>query len=38
MADQKYAGADETSIADFAFYPVYRAKAVVPSSQWTVST
>ena len=35
MADQKYAGADEISIADFAFYPVvYRAKAVVP--QFTV--
>ncbi len=31
MAGQKYAGADEISIADFAFYPVvYRAKAVVP--------
>ena len=35
MADQKYAGADEISIADFAFYPVvYRARAVVP--QFTV--
>ena len=31
MAGQKYAGADEISIADFAFYPVvYRARAVVP--------
>lgn len=31
MADRKYAGADEVSIADFAFYPVvYRAKAVTP--------
>ena len=31
MFTQKYAGADEVSIADFAFYPVvYRAKAVVP--------
>lgn len=31
MADRKYAGADEVTIADFAFYPVvYRAKAVVP--------
>ena len=31
MADRKYAGADEVTIADFAFYPVvYRAKAVTP--------
>ena len=31
MDGQKYAGADEVSIADFAFYPVvYRAKSVVP--------
>jgi len=31
MATRKYAGADEVTIADFAFYPVvYRAKAVTP--------
>lgn len=31
MEGRKYAGADEVTIADFAFYPVvYRAKAVVP--------
>ncbi|MEE2996654.1 MAG: glutathione S-transferase family protein [Pseudomonadota bacterium] len=31
LARQKYAGADELSIADFAFYPViFRAKEIVP--------
>ena len=31
MKEHRFAGADEVSIADFAFYPVvYRAKSVVP--------
>jgi GST-like protein len=31
MADRQFVGANEVTIADFAFYPVvYRAKAVVP--------
>ena len=31
LADQQYAGANEVSIADFAFYPViFRSKLMIP--------
>ena len=31
LADQQYAGANEVSIADFAFYPViFRSKSMIP--------